>query len=232
VTSPIPGERTPVAAWIALAVAGVVGAVSSAVLVAEASSTGASSGGTTSLPAVTTPSTTAPVGSSSTTEPPAGSSEPAPSGSAVDPDCPPLFTVHFALGSADAVPTDLGLWADTLIVWLEAHPDAILLVDGHADSAGSEEGNLALSFRRAEAVVEVLVDRGGPTDRIQARGFGEYQAVVGQDPESDRNRRVTMQLEGQIHVGADCPVIEVGGSGAGDGSGAGEGAERGEGETG
>lgn len=62
---------------------------------------------------------------------------------------------------------------------------------GHTDAKGSDAYNLALSERRAQAVVEHLVffhhvDR----DRLVAIGKGEADPVNAADPEAAENRRV------------------------------------------
>jgi len=66
-----------------------------------------------------------------------------------------------------------------------------LSVTGHADSAGSEEYNLALSLRRAEAVRDALVAGGVSVDLIVIARRGESDPEV-QTPDGvpePRNRR-------------------------------------------
>ncbi len=52
------------------------------------------------------------------------------------------------------------------------------LIEGHTDTDGSEEGNLALSQARAEAVQQFLIDNGIDAGRLQAIGFGETQPIL------------------------------------------------------
>lgn len=111
-------------------------------------------------------------------------------------DCPPSFEVHFQRGSAESDPAALEAEAPALIEWLGHHPEAELVVEGHADSFGAEEANLALSYRRAEAVVDDLVARGAPADRLTPHGLGEYQQMVGEPGESGANRRVSISVPG------------------------------------
>ena len=65
-------------------------------------------------------------------------------------------------------------------------------IEGHTDSAGSEEGNLDLSQRRAAAVKRYLQKKGVAEERLQAQGLGETTPVASNDTTEGRamNRRV------------------------------------------
>ncbi len=67
-------------------------------------------------------------------------------------------------------------------------------VEGHTDSTGTEEKNLALSERRAEAVRDYLVAAGVPGDRIMATGKGQSEPVATNKTQAGRqqNRRVEL----------------------------------------
>lgn len=57
--------------------------------------------------------------------------------------------------------------------YLKDNPDAKITVNGYASPEGTEEYNLQLSQRRADAVKNILVDKYGiATDRINAIGHG------------------------------------------------------------
>lgn len=76
---------------------------------------------------------------------------------------------------------------------IRRNPDiSMLRVEGHTDSAGVAQYNLDLSFRRARAVVEYLVQRGVERSRLDFRGYGS-QRLAGPDDTPDGqalNRRV------------------------------------------
>ena len=100
--------------------------------------------------------------------------------------------VLFASGESSLLPSaeaKLGRVADVL---QKQDPKKSILVQGHTDSVGSDEGNLELSEQRAEAVKTFLVARGVPPDRIRSEGKGESQPLTGNDTPEDRanNRRV------------------------------------------
>jgi len=57
--------------------------------------------------------------------------------------------------------------------YLEAKPDAHLILGGHADVRGSVEYNQALSERRVNRVKSFLVEQGVPEANIETKGFGK-----------------------------------------------------------
>jgi OOP family OmpA-OmpF porin len=65
-------------------------------------------------------------------------------------------------------------------------------IEGHTSTEGTADYNLALSERRARAVVEDLVRRGFDASRISAVGKGESEPMVSESDEASRaiNRRV------------------------------------------
>ncbi|HRJ73303.1 MAG TPA: OmpA family protein [Terrimicrobiaceae bacterium] len=81
---------------------------------------------------------------------------------------------------------------------IRRNPQAAFLIEGHTDSFGSEEYNLALSQRRAESVKAWLVATMNiPADRIEARGFGKSRLIApasGTIEEQQINRRVEIVI--------------------------------------
>lgn len=80
---------------------------------------------------------------------------------------------------------------------LNQYPDTRLQVQGFTDSTGSEQYNMELSQRRAEAVKNALIARSVDPNRIQALGFGESQPIAPNDTAAGRqqNRRVTIMIQ-------------------------------------
>jgi peptidoglycan-associated lipoprotein len=72
-----------------------------------------------------------------------------------------------------------------------AHPALAILIDGHCDERGSEEYNLGLGDRRANALKEVLVELGIPGDRISTNTFGKERPICTEATEDcwQKNRR-------------------------------------------
>jgi outer membrane protein OmpA-like peptidoglycan-associated protein len=77
---------------------------------------------------------------------------------------------------------------------LTRNPAARFRIEGHTDSFGAEDYNLALSLRRAEAVKQWLTGaRGIDPGRITTRGLGKARLLVpaSESVEGQRlNRRV------------------------------------------
>lgn len=76
--------------------------------------------------------------------------------------------------------------------FFKRNPQRTASIEGHTDSVGSADSNLALSGRRANAVMAELVKLGVASDRLSTRSFGEEQPVAGNDTAAGRqmNRRV------------------------------------------
>lgn len=70
-------------------------------------------------------------------------------------------------------------------------------VGGHTDNIGSEQSNLLLSARRAQAVRDFLVSLGYPADKISFKGYGPLAPVTENNTEAGRarNRRVEIKLK-------------------------------------
>jgi outer membrane protein OmpA-like peptidoglycan-associated protein len=69
-------------------------------------------------------------------------------------------------------------------------------VEGHTDNVGSEDKNLTLSEKRAQAVRDFLVNAGVPADHITAAGKGEGEPVATNKTAAGRqqNRRVELVI--------------------------------------
>ena len=70
-------------------------------------------------------------------------------------------------------------------------------VEGHTDSTGSKKINDSLSQKRADAVMNYLVENGFPADKISAKGFGSDNPIGDNKTRKGRqqNRRVEVYSE-------------------------------------
>lgn len=74
--------------------------------------------------------------------------------------------------SPDAIAT-----LDRQVAWLLAHPEKVIVVEGHCDERGTREYNLALGERRAHEVVSYLVAKGLPESRVSAVSYGKDRQI-------------------------------------------------------
>ena len=75
--------------------------------------------------------------------------------------------------------------------WLKKWGSTQVTIEGHCDSRGSSEYNLALGSRRAEAVKSYLVNLGVPASRLTVVSKGKEQPFCTEQNEScwQQNRR-------------------------------------------
>jgi outer membrane protein OmpA-like peptidoglycan-associated protein len=80
--------------------------------------------------------------------------------------------------------------------FLQKNPTRNILVEGYTDSVGSDDFNLALSEKRADAVKKQLVAKGVSQDRITTKGYGKQFPVASNDSAGGRqlNRRVEVLI--------------------------------------
>lgn len=85
---------------------------------------------------------------------------------------------------------------EELAVSMEDFEGSELLIVGHTDSKGSEEYNLRLSERRADAAAEYLIEQGLRPSRISTVGRGESEPVASNETAEGRqqNRRVEIAI--------------------------------------
>jgi peptidoglycan-associated lipoprotein len=75
--------------------------------------------------------------------------------------------------------------------WLKKFPSIQLLVEGHCDERGTNEYNLALGDRRANAAKEYLASLGVDGSRVRTVSYGEERPFCNESAEScwQQNRR-------------------------------------------
>jgi len=75
--------------------------------------------------------------------------------------------------------------------WLKSNPSVRVEIEGHCDDRGTNEYNLALGAKRAQAAREYLSTLGVATDRLSTISYGEEIPVCKEQTEScwRQNRR-------------------------------------------
>lgn len=82
---------------------------------------------------------------------------------------------------------------DRLVEVLNENPTIIIELGAHTDSRGTLDYNYDLSQKRAQSVVNYLIEKGIPTERLRAKGYAQSQPKV-----------VDEQLQGRL------PFLSVG----------------------
>jgi outer membrane protein OmpA-like peptidoglycan-associated protein len=101
--------------------------------------------------------------------------------------------VLFATGKANLSP-NANKSVAKLAEFLKKYPTRNVLIEGHTDSVGSDDFNLALSQQRANSVKARLVADAVDAARITTVGYGEKYPVAGNDTKAGKaqNRRVDL----------------------------------------
>jgi outer membrane protein OmpA-like peptidoglycan-associated protein len=104
--------------------------------------------------------------------------------------------VNFETGSWQLTPDQfdqLAVIAEGLNRAIAKNPREVFLIEGHTDAVGSDEDNLSLSDRRAEAVAVALTEQFQvPPENLVTQGYGEQNLKVPTDGPSAENRRVAV----------------------------------------
>lgn len=108
------------------------------------------------------------------------------------------FQVLFASG-ADTL-NDLDMQRIRVLAdHLQANPELVVSLDGHADPRGTDEYNNVLSQERAKAVKHALEELGVPAERISHQGHGNRfsSAPKGDEDAYQQERRVDITIDTQ-----------------------------------
>ncbi|HRY36155.1 MAG TPA: OmpA family protein, partial [Smithellaceae bacterium] len=87
---------------------------------------------------------------------------------------------------------------DNLVSVMKQYPETNVALEGHTCSLGSDAYNKRLSQRRADAVKQYMVEKGGiEANRLNAIGYGEERPIASNATEEGRrqNRRTEAVVE-------------------------------------
>lgn len=104
-----------------------------------------------------------------------------------------LKNVKFNVNSDQLKPGSAAILDQAVEAIKNQFPDARIELAGHSDETGPEEYNLDLSQRRAQAVLNYLVNHGIEADRLLVKGYGADRPVA--DNESERGRSQNRRVE-------------------------------------
>lgn len=85
---------------------------------------------------------------------------------------------------------------DEVIAYLKKYPKDTVTIEGHCCSIGTDEYNMGLGQRRADAVKKYMVENGIDASRITTISYGESRPAVPNDTPANRrlNRRAVFVI--------------------------------------
>jgi len=103
--------------------------------------------------------------------------------------------VHFDFDRFNLRPDALKI-LDEAIARLQANPSINVTIEGHCDSIGTQQYNLALGERRASSVRDYLVSRGIAASRLRTVSYGEDRPIDTNETAAGRarNRRAHLAI--------------------------------------
>jgi outer membrane protein OmpA-like peptidoglycan-associated protein len=111
-----------------------------------------------------------------------------------------LVGLTFASGQSNVEPNYLPLLSKVRNA-VEVFPRSRIVIEGHTDSYGGDDSNMALSKRRAEAVGDYMTAQFSiEAFRIAADGFGETRPIANNETAEGRarNRRIDVVIKPQL----------------------------------
>jgi outer membrane protein OmpA-like peptidoglycan-associated protein len=109
---------------------------------------------------------------------------------------PGPFTVNFDWDKSD-ITTEAAAILDGTVAAYQESGSAVVVLAGHTDRSGSDQYNMGLSQRRADAVERYLVSKDVPDSFILTQAFGETKPLVetAGGVREPRNRRVEITFD-------------------------------------
>jgi peptidoglycan-associated lipoprotein len=103
--------------------------------------------------------------------------------------------VHFDFDRFNLRPDALKI-LDEAVARLQANPNIQVTIEGHCDSVGTQQYNLALGERRASSARDYLVSRGIAASRLRTVSYGEDRPIDSNETAAGRarNRRAHLAI--------------------------------------
>lgn len=107
-----------------------------------------------------------------------------------------LKNIFFDVGKSELKPESIAE-LERIKELLQSSAQLKVQINGHTDNTGNAANNLTLSSKRAESVVNYLVEKGIDHARLQFKGFGSERPLVSNDDEQggrEINRRTEIEI--------------------------------------
>jgi outer membrane protein OmpA-like peptidoglycan-associated protein len=98
--------------------------------------------------------------------------------------------IYYPFDKAELTPEALKTIDTTLIKIMTENPEIIIEISSHTDSKGKDDYNMKLSQRRAESVVNYMIQNGIAKERLVAKGYGETMHIApNENPDKSDNEK-------------------------------------------
>ena len=127
--------------------------------------------------------------------------EPAPIPPPPPPAAPAKITledIHFDFNKATLTKVATGI-LDSDIQTMKENPGIKVQIEGHACAHGSEDYNMALGERRANAVKEYFVNKGIAADRLTTISYGKTRPLCVEEPTPRNKNSKCMKDNRRVH---------------------------------
>jgi outer membrane protein OmpA-like peptidoglycan-associated protein len=104
-----------------------------------------------------------------------------------------LETIHFDLNRFDIRSEDASILKGNADM-LQRYPDSRVLIEGHCCPLGTNEYNMALGWKRANATKDYLERLGIASGRMTTTSFGEERVIDSEPERFGRNRRCEFKV--------------------------------------
>jgi len=107
---------------------------------------------------------------------------------------PTFDTIYFDLDKSNLRPASVAV-LNEVFAYMDTHPKAKILIEGHCCDWGTDAYNMKLGQRRADAAKTYLVDKGIVPARIKTISYGERRpAYPNKGPKRPLNRRDELKI--------------------------------------
>ena len=106
-----------------------------------------------------------------------------------------LHNIYFAQSKPDVLEASYPA-LNNLATVLKKRPHIVIRIEGHTDNVGDKRALMELSWLRAEAIKNFLVEQGVKSENIETQGFGDTRPLTNNSTEAKRqqNRRVEIRV--------------------------------------
>jgi len=104
-----------------------------------------------------------------------------------------LQNVYFDIGK-HTIDAKAAAVMDRMAELLEKYDDPVIELHAYADATGSYNENILLTEKRARSVIQYLIDKGVPKERMSYRAYGESSLSQKEGDDVRTDRRVEFRL--------------------------------------